>query len=315
MNTMNNNEKNKFLNPEDWQGFTKYLSETNRFILSDYWEKFVDNIIRTAKKRAKTLEKGKTLVRARIGTSWIKFDDGDEQPCPISPQEMGPPPKYIAKAGRSNPEGIPYLYLATEIETAVAEVRPWIRSEVTIGFFEIISDLRIVDTSEDKPKNPLSLMGQKDFTIRKKPNHRYTSDEKEEYIWGDINSAFSKPISPNDSPLKYLPTQFLSEKLKTEGYDGVAYRSSLNENGYNITLFDPQKVKCFDCRMYKIKKITYDFEESGNPIKLSDDGKVSCSRIVGVRPIDSDKRKKKEANNVNPHNKANPADAKSRSAD
>jgi len=100
-----------------------------------------------------------------------------------------------------------------------------------------------------------------------------------------------------------------------EGYDGVAYRSSLNENGYNITLFDPQKVKCFDCRMYKIKKITYDFEESGNPIKLSDDGKVSCSRIVGVRPIDSDKRKKKEANNVNPHNKANPADAKSRSAD
>ena len=294
MNIKKNKRKKEFFEPEDWQGFTRYLSETNRFILSDYWERFIEHVIDTAKKRAKTLEKGKTLVRARIGTSWIEFDNGDEQPYPISPHEMGPPPKHLAKAGRSNSEGIPYLYRATAIETAVAEVRPWIQSEVTIGFFKTASSLRIVDTSDDKPKNPLSLYefvneGKESFDIRKKSNHRYTPAEKEEYIWGDINSAFSKPISPNDSPLKYLPTQFLSEKLKTEGYDGVAYRSSLNEKGYNIALFDSQKAKCIACRMYEIKKVTYNFAESGNAIHLADDGKVLYPRIIDIKPIDDDK--------------------------
>ena len=46
MSTNKDKKENEFLNPEDWQGFTRYLSETNRFILSDYWEKFVDNIIK-----------------------------------------------------------------------------------------------------------------------------------------------------------------------------------------------------------------------------------------------------------------------------
>lgn len=302
MSTKKTKDINEFINPEDWQGFTKYLSETNRFILSDYWEQFVDNILRTAHKRTKTLEKNKTLVRARIGTSWIVFDDGEEQPYPISPHEMDPPPKHIAKAGRSNSEGIPFLYLATKTETAVAEVRPWIGSEVTIGFFKILSDLRIVDASDDKPKSVFSLykfvkIGKEDFDIRKKPNHSYTSAEKEEYVWGDINSAFSKPISPNDSPLKYLPTQYLSEKLKTEGYDGVAYRSSLSQEGYNIALFDPQKAKCVSCRMYEIKRVKYGFEESGNAISLSDDDKVLYPRIKFIEPVNDDNREKKDVNN------------------
>jgi hypothetical protein len=220
---------------------------------------------------------------------------------------MGPPSKHLATAGRSNCEGIPYLYLATEIETAIAEIRPWIGAQVTIGLFKIISDLRIVDTSDDKPKNALSLyefvnIGQEDFDIKRRPNHRYTSIEKEEYIWGDINSAFSKPISPNDSPLKYLPTQFLSEKLKTEGYDGVAYKSSLNEKGYNIALFDPQKAQCISCRMYEIKKMTYDFEESGNAISLSDDDKVLYTRVVAYGPLDENNREKKVSNNGKSNN-------------
>ena len=320
MSTKKYKEINEFNNPEDWQGFTKYLSETNRFILSYYWEKFVDNILRTARKRTKTLEKNKELVRARIGTSWIESDDGEEQPYPISPHEMGPPPKQIAKAGRSNSEGIPFLYLATKIETAVAEIRPWIGSEVTIGFFKILSNLRIVDTSNDKPKSAFSLyelvnIGEEDSGIRKKPNHSYTSAEKEEYVWGNINSAFSKPISPNDSPLKYLPTQYLSEKLKTEGYDGVAYRSSLSQEGHNIALFDPQKAKCVRCRMYEIKRVKYDFKESGNVIGLSDDDKVLYPRIKSIGPVNNDNREKKDIYIENSDNQANSADAKSRAAD
>jgi hypothetical protein len=291
-------ENTEFLNPEDWQEFTKYLSETNRFILSDYWREFIENVVRTSHKRTKRLKKDTTLFRARIGVSSIEFDEGDEQPCPISPLEMGAPPKQLAKAGRLNSEGIPFLYLATKIDTAVSEVRPWIGSELTIGFFKILSDLRIVDTSNDKPKYFFSLYefvnpnGQ-DFDIRKRPIDSYTSAEKEEYIWGDINSAFSRPISPSDSPLKYLPTQYLSEKLKTEGYDGIAYKSSLSSEGYNVALFDPQKAKCTGCRMYEIKQVKYEFEESGNPVSLSADDKVLYQRVKIVGPANADKQGKK----------------------
>ncbi|MGS2724835.1 RES domain-containing protein [Porticoccus sp. GXU_MW_L64] len=38
--------------------------------------------------------------------------------------EMGAPPKRLASQGRANPAGIPYLYLASNPETAVSEIRP-----------------------------------------------------------------------------------------------------------------------------------------------------------------------------------------------
>jgi len=319
METRKDKETNEFLDPEDWHKFIKYLSNTNRFILSEYWEKFVNTIINTAHKRTKTLKKNKTLFRARIGTSWVEFDNGDSDSCPIPPDQMGPPPIDIARAGRLNPERIPYLYLASTINTAVAEVRPWIKSEVTIGCFKIASDLRILDTSHDKPNDlPSSYewnMNEEGFDIRKRLNHSFTPAEKEKCIWGGINTTFSKPISPNDSPLKYLPTQFLSEKLKAEGYDGIAYRSSLNENGYNIALFDSQKAKCIKCHMCEIKKVTYDYEESGNAIYLSNDGKNLYPRIVNIEPLDDDNREKQGSDGEKSHTKANSVDAKSRATD
>lgn len=222
------------------------------------------------------------------------FNDWDKSPYPISPDQMGSPPIDKAAAGRINPERIPYLYLASTIDTAVAEVRPWIKSEVTIGSFKIASDLRILDTSHDKPWHLSFLsvwnMDEEYFGINKRPKHSFTPTEKEEYIWGDINTTFSRPISPNDSPLKYLPTQFLSEKLKTEGYDGIAYRSSLNEDGYNIALFDPQKAKCIESHIYEIKKITYDYEELSYVGYTSDDGKNLYFYQDLSEPIDDDNR-------------------------
>jgi hypothetical protein len=322
MNTRKDKETNEFLDPEDWKGFINYISDNNRFILSEYWEKFVNTIVNTAHKRTKTLKKNKMLFRARLGTSWEQVDDdGNYDHCPIPPDQMGPPPKKEATAGRLNPEQIPYLYLASTIDTAVAEVRPWINSDITIGYFEIASDLKILDTSHDKPSGVPSLSewifdenGEYSGS-RKRSIHSFTPTEKEKSIWGGINTTFSRPISPNDSPLKYLPTQFLSEKLKAEGYDGIAYKSSLNEDGYNIALFDSQKAKCIGCRMYEIKKVTYDYEESGNPTFLSNDGKNLHPRIVAIEPLNEDNREKLGADGEKSHINANSIDAKSSAID
>jgi hypothetical protein len=284
---MKSSEKSQFNDPNDWQNFTKYIYETNRFVLTDDWEYFMGLIIKTSHKRTEILKKGTKLLRARTGTNWVQFDDGDEQPCPISPLEMGPPPKDLSGEGRLNSKGIPYLYLAMEIETAIAEVKPWIGTELSIGSFEILEDLRIVDTTKDKPNNILSkYQFTSDGNIKKRPIETYTSKEKEKHVWGDINSAFSMPISPSDTLLKYLPTQFLAEKLKTNNYDGVAYRSSLNQDGVNVTIFDPEKAKCIGCRMFKVKQLKYKYEECGNPVGLSRKNKVLHQRIKFIEPVD-----------------------------
>ncbi|HQW57751.1 MAG TPA: RES family NAD+ phosphorylase [Gammaproteobacteria bacterium] len=297
MDKKKDNDPNEFLDPEDWEKFSNYLLNNNRFILSDYWEKFVDTIVNTAHKRTKTLKKNKILYRARIGSSFIELEDGDTEFSPIHPENMGSPPVEYAKAGRLNPERIPYLYLATTIETAVAEVRPWIKSNITIGYFKIDSDLKILDTSHDEYKSTGYLNewiwgeGGEDFIIQKRSIPSFTAAEKEEYIWGDINNYFSKPISPNDSPLKYLSTQFLSEKLKNEGYDGIGYKSSLNDDGYNVVLFNSQQVKCIKCGIYEIKKLNYEFEEIYNPIFVSDD-KNMIQRVISIGPLKDNNKEK-----------------------
>jgi len=278
------NKNRQFNDPEDLLNFAKYLCEINRFILSDYWDNFIKTVVETSHKRAKIIEKGVTLVRARIGTKWVTFDDGDEQPCPISPLDMGPPSKDKAIEGRINPKGIPYLYLSTNKETAIAEVRPWIGADATLGYFKILEDLKVIDTSTDKQKicskYAIYLNSEEMRPIT------YSNAEKEECIWGDINAAFSQPISPNDSTLKYLSTQYLSEIIKTNGYDGIAYKSSVSEKGHNICLFYPDKAKCIGCNMFKINKVKYEFEQSGNPVTLSEDNRVFHTRITNLRPID-----------------------------
>ncbi len=63
---------------------------------------------------------------------------------PHNPTRMKPIPGQ-ASEGRANPKGIPYLYLATHRDTALAEVRPWIRSLFSVAQFKIVRDLVVVN--------------------------------------------------------------------------------------------------------------------------------------------------------------------------
>jgi hypothetical protein len=157
-------------------------------------------------------------------------------------------------------------------------------AEISIGHFEAQTDLRIVDTSRDSPQNPMALFELTTTDFRKRDVDQFTPIQKERYVWGDINQAFSKPVAPNDSHLRYLPTQYLAERLKAEGYDGIAYRSALSSDGHNVALFDTRKVKCVQCRMFAVERVKYDASESGNPLFVSDDGTVRFLRVTDVRP-------------------------------
>ncbi len=62
------------------------------------------------------------------------------------------------REGRANPKGIPYLYLATHEDVAMAEVRPWIGSNISLGRFLTTRDLCLVDCSRSGMRDVLKYL-------------------------------------------------------------------------------------------------------------------------------------------------------------
>ena len=96
-------------------------------------------------KREEVLNEGITLVRACIGYHYeeLTSPDGNIEIIfgPLNRKDIGAPPPHKTSDGRINPRGISYLYLSDDIETALIEVRPWLKQEVTVGYFEITKNL------------------------------------------------------------------------------------------------------------------------------------------------------------------------------
>jgi len=258
-------KRKEFKSPNEWQHFCDFIVRTNRYVLNKDWADFIDIILFSAEKRETILEKGTKLVRARIGSYYEEREEENGElrvvtgPLP-SKELMAPPPK-ITKDARINPRGISYLYLSNNLETAILEVRPWIGQEVSVGYFEIKKELKCIDTSRDK-KGTFFYLGEG------KP--KLTPDEKEEFVWGGINSSFSRPVRSEDETINYIPTQYLSEFFKTNGYDGIIYKSALTEKGYNIVLFNPKNALLKGARVFQIKSIKQIFEECDNPYTCKD---------------------------------------------
>jgi hypothetical protein len=253
-------KRKEFKSPNEWQEFCNFIVRTNRYVLNKTWTDFINLILFSAQKRETILEKGTKLVRARIGSYYDEREDENGElrvvTGPLPPKELMAPPPKKAEDARINPRGISYLYLSNSVETAILEVRPWIGQEVSVGHFEIEKELKCIDTSRDK-KGTFFYFGEG------KP--KLTQDEKEEFIWGGINSSFSRPVRSADETINYIPTQYLSEIFKSNGYDGIIYKSALTEKGYNIVLFNPKNAGLKGARVFKIKSIKQTFEECDSP--------------------------------------------------
>lgn len=248
---------------ETWRDYWKFkqkVCQNLRYIHDDWLNSFLEKILYTAKKRIITRTKGEILYRAQLGYETkpvktpIQTQKGRElkeigrAPAPYPSERMKPLP-LEAREGRANPKGIPYLYLATEKETALSEVRPWLGSIISLATLEITKDLKIIDCSKDRT--------QKVWYMGQDPSPK----EKEELIWTLINHAFSVPITTNDRTADYCPTQILAELFKHNEFDGIVYRSMLgNKGGSNIVLFDLDSARVTDVSLYSVKLLKYEFE-------------------------------------------------------
>lgn len=72
-----------------------------------------------------------------------------------------------------------------------------------------------------------------------------------------ISKEIAKPLRRNESPLDYLPTQYISDFIRSLDFDGVEYISTMHEGGKNLAVFNDDLFKCTKISIYCIKYITY----------------------------------------------------------
>lgn len=197
-----------------------------------------------------TLDKCSVWHRARIGAK-KRAADADYTTTkdsyyyePYAAEMLGAPPVGTTSAGRLNRPGVSYLYLASDRNTAVAEVRPHPGEFVSLGAFKLKKNLTIADLSQHQLTNL--------FRSNKEL-------EKLEIII-NMETAFATAAPPSNRQL-YSLTQFLSEVLRGLGFEGVKFRSTVG-NGDNLVIFDPDVAEWIpnSSSVVEINRVVYEHE-------------------------------------------------------
>jgi hypothetical protein len=240
-----------FARGNEYWAFARSVRSQRRYIHAKEAGAFLDAVVESAQRRTEVLPSGTLLWRAQRGGSKTSVeiypgaDDFVEEDCPFGKDRMKPVGGR-AREGRVNPKGIPYLYLATHRDTALAEVRPWKGGVVSVGQFRVVGDVRLVNTTID---SKFVMFVRKDAAPQ----------QREEAVWGSIDSAFAAPTSLSDDGSEYVPTQVLGEALRDSGYDGIGYRSSYGP-GHNVVLFDVDLAEQVNALLVRVKDISFVFD-------------------------------------------------------
>jgi hypothetical protein len=170
---------------------------------------------------------------------WGYNKDGSDAP---SSTDISIPP------GRANPSGISYLYTAIDVPTAISEVQPSINQFISISEISTLKKLNLFNFDYFET--------QKDSELKKPLDEIEDKSEEDIPSWKPkiyfdiLTELFSKPVLNNTE--YYYITQYLSEYLKNNGFDGLKFNSSLYKGGYNIVLFDTSKDEDNNPRNYEI---------------------------------------------------------------
>jgi len=239
----------EFESYRSFHDFSKSITREWRYTRSAEQEQFLSTLLATSHSRKEQIFEGAVLSRAQIGDEWLP-ETGEENPHPFPPERMKPL-RHRAAEGRANPKGLPYLYAATDLETAIAEVRPWVGASVSVAQLRIVRPLMIVNCMTGE--RPLRLY----FAEPK-------AAERERAVWRDVDDAFSRPITQDEQLAEYVPTQVIAESFRYAGMDGLAYRSSLGD-GHNIALFDLDAANVTACGLFQIRSVKFTSIAVSNP--------------------------------------------------
>ena len=191
MKTIDGNESNE-ADFTSWQSYWAYAKEVRRgrrYVWSANVQSFLDAVRRTARKREFRIKKDQPFFRAQV--EWqhevVERDDGTfSGPLAFGAERMKPVAD-CARDGRANAAGIAVLYLAVDAETAIAEVRPWIGSQVSVSQFRTTSELRALDLTQEFGKHWMPA-----FSAKEQRFVPVDAEGKEKSVWTNIDNAFSR---------------------------------------------------------------------------------------------------------------------------
>ncbi|MGR0171328.1 RES family NAD+ phosphorylase [Pseudomonas aeruginosa] len=220
-----------------WTRLRAELMEENRFFPKDTISRERMNFL-TSQLILENQQIPHTWFRARIQES--------EEPYPLD--KMGAPPKDKATHGRANPVGISYLYMASNLATAISEIRPHTGERVTVAEFSIVDEVRLADLREPrKLVTPFICESESDLS-------QLRADIEFLERLGD---ELTRPVLPRSAAIDYVPSQYLCELIKNIGFDGVVYKSSVGSE-MNMALFYPQKAQAQRVAMHYVSRVSVD---------------------------------------------------------
>lgn len=209
-----------------WAKFSNEIRHQNRYFPESAPNR--DILEEALSESVSTIAAGASLFRGRLTPP--------DELIPI--EHMGAPPPRLTPPGRANPVGIPYLYLALDPETCVYETRVANHTRVSIGTFQVLRDLKVLNLAAIEPLDFFSTyeeLEESDQQAVRVSLHRYLEALGEE---------LRRPVRSTDEPTDYIPTQYLCELAKSLGFDGVLYSSSQRPTGRNVVLFDVNAAVC-----------------------------------------------------------------------
>lgn len=185
-----------------------------------------------------------------IATLWHRARRIGDEELP-SRMDMNAPPVKLAGHGRANPAGIRYLYLGSTNRTAVAEVRPQTGERVCVATFKI-PNIHALDLREPRKSVSPFILENREQMIALRAGLP---------LLERLGEELTKPVQPRSAAYEYIPSQYLCEFIKKQGYQGVLYRSSVSD-GINLALFEPNSATKVEYSIAKVNRVTVDFDHT-----------------------------------------------------
>ena len=175
-----------------------------------------------------TLPISETLFRARPKKEGEFFD--------LNGKELGSALKK-ASAGRMNPAGIGYMYLAFEQDTALTEIRQSNQLlQAAIGRFETQREIQVLDLTNPPEKPSIFDVQRHDELVGL-------------FFIDEFVKEIIKPVAKDGSEhIEYVPSQVVSEyfalvfRLQNgKPLDGIKYPSAVRKGCHNLVLFPTER--------------------------------------------------------------------------
>ena len=128
-----------------WDEYDRGLREDNRHVPAN--AEYFDGVFQGCLACQTELNAGTLLYRGRI---MPPEKETDTDPLPF--WSMGMPPAQVTRDQRLSPAGIPMFYGALDVDSVIAELRPWPQARVTVAAFRTAGPFNVLDLRQANPR-------------------------------------------------------------------------------------------------------------------------------------------------------------------